>query len=138
MRAYNVSSSTNSSIYAHFPFETAKHTTDEKGLLDSGATHNFIDVRTAIRLGLGTRKLKVPRTVTNVDGTANRAGTISRYSNLECTYQEQRTNLPFYITNLGRDRIILGMPWFQSFNPEIAWKEAKLMGKMTLRTENRT
>src|SRR6267154_6472184 len=134
MRAYNVSSSTNRSIYAHFPFETAKHTTEEKGLLDSGATHNFIDVRTAIRLGLGTQKLKTPRTVTNVDGTPNRAGTISRYSNLECTYEKKQTKLPFYITNLGRDRIIFGMPWFQSFDPTISWKEPNLQGTMILRT----
>jgi len=60
MRAYQVSSSTNQSIYAYFPFETAKHMTEEKGLLDSGATHNFIDVRTVIRLGVGTRKMKTP------------------------------------------------------------------------------
>src|SRR5882757_6009938 len=138
MRAYNVSSSTNRSIYAHFPFETAKHMTEEKGLLDSGATHNFIDVRTAIRLGLGTRKLKTPRTVTNVDGTTNQAGTILKYSNLECTYQKHQKKLPFYITNLGRDRIIFGMPWFQSLNPEIDWKEAKLKGRVELRTESKT
>jgi len=103
MRAYNVSSSTNQSIYAHFPFETAKHTTEEKGLLDSRATHNFIDVRTAIHLGLGTRKMKTPQTVTNIDGTTNRAGTISKYTNLTCTYDKKQTNLSFYITNLGRD-----------------------------------
>src|SRR6267154_6689612 len=90
-------------LYAHFPFETAKHTTDEKGLLDSGATHNFIDVRTAICLGVGTRKLKTPRTVTNVDGTTNQAGTISKYTILTCTYNGKQTKLPFYVTNLGKD-----------------------------------
>ena len=137
MRAYNVSSSTNQSIYGHFPFETAKHMTKEKGLLDSRATYNFIDVRTAIRLGLGTRKLKTPRTVTNVDGTTNRAGTISKYSNLTCTYNEKQTNLPFYITNLGKDRIIFGMPWFQNFEPTISWKGKRLEGKMILRTESK-
>src|SRR6267154_1084529 len=103
MRAYNVSSSTSQSIYAHFPFETAKHTTEEKGLLNSGATHNFIDVRTAICLGVGTRKLKTPRTVTNVDGTTNQAGTISKYTILTCTYNGKQTKLPFYVTNLGKD-----------------------------------
>src|SRR6267154_4907624 len=137
MRAYNVSSSTNRSIYAHFPFETAKHMTEEKGLLDSGATHNFIDVQTAIRLGLGTRKLKTPRTVTNVDGTPNRAGTISKYSNLTCTYNQKRANLPFYIINLGRDRIIFGMPWFQNFEPTISWRNKKLEGGITLQTESK-
>src|SRR5258708_3990717 len=115
MRAYNVSSETNQTIYAHFPFETAKQTTDEKGLLDSGATHNFIDIRTIIRLGIGTKRLKKPRTVTNVDGTLNRAGSITRYTNLLFSYKGKETDLPMYVTNLGRDRIILGLPWFKEF-----------------------
>jgi predicted aspartyl protease len=71
MRANNVSSGENQTIYANFPLQTAKHMTKEKGLLDSGATHNFINIRTIIRLGISTRKLKTPRTVTNVDGTTN-------------------------------------------------------------------
>ena len=77
--------------------------TYEKGLLDSRATYNFIDVQTAIRLGIGTRKLKTPRTVTNIDGTTNRAGTISKYTNLTCTYNGKQLELPFYVTNLGKD-----------------------------------
>jgi hypothetical protein len=44
MRANNVSSGENQTIYANFPLQTAKHTTEERGLLDSGATHNFIDI----------------------------------------------------------------------------------------------
>jgi predicted aspartyl protease len=77
MRANNVSSRENQTIYANFPLQTAKQTTEERGLLDSGATHNFIDIQTIIRLGIGTRKLKTPRTVTNVDGTTNRARQIN-------------------------------------------------------------
>ena len=55
MRACNVSSGQSIPIYANFTFETAKQKTEETGLLDSGATHNFIDVRTVLRLGVGTR-----------------------------------------------------------------------------------
>jgi hypothetical protein len=44
MRAYNVSSGENQTIYAKFPLQTTKHTTEERGLLNSGATHNFIDI----------------------------------------------------------------------------------------------
>jgi hypothetical protein len=77
MRAYNVSSGENRTIYANFPLQTAKQMTDEQGLLDSRATHNFIDIRMIIRLGIGTKRLKKPRTVTNVDGTTNRAEQIN-------------------------------------------------------------
>ena len=34
----------------------------------------------------------------------------------------------FYVTNLGRDRIILGHPWFREFNPTVDWKQNTLEG----------
>jgi predicted aspartyl protease len=45
--------------------------TETEALLDSGATHNFIDERAVKTLGLGTRPLKQPLHVSNVDGTLN-------------------------------------------------------------------
>jgi hypothetical protein len=134
MRANNVSSTSKQTIYAPLCLETARHSTEEKGLLDSGASHNFIDIRTAIRLGLGTKKLKQSRKVTNVDGTTNRSGEISKYANLTITYQGKTAELPFYITNLGHDRIILGLPWFQTFEPIIAWKEGTILGGIKAQT----
>ena len=128
MRAYHVSSEENETIYASFPLTTAKHETQEEGLLDCGATHNFIDIRTIIRLGIRTKQLKEPRTVTNVDGTTNRAGAITRYTNLEFEYQGKNKGLPVYITNLGKDRIILGLPWFKTFEPRINWAKGGLIG----------
>jgi hypothetical protein len=107
--------------------------TDERGLLDSEATHNFIDIRTIICLGIGTRKLKKPRTVTNVDGTSNRAGQINRYTNLQFNYDGKTKNLPVFVMNLGRDRIILGLPWFQEFEPTISWKQGELLGKLMVK-----
>jgi hypothetical protein len=112
MRAFNVTSGENQTIYANFSLQTAKHTTEEWGLLDSGATHNFIDIQTIICLGIGTKRLEKPRTVTNVDGTQNRAGQINWYANLQFNYDGNTKELPAFITNLGKDQIILGLPWF--------------------------
>jgi hypothetical protein len=120
MRAFNVSSRENQTIYVNFSLQTAKQTTDEKGLLDSGATHNFIDIRTIIHLGIGTQRLKRPRTVTNINGTTNRAGQINQYANLQFNYDGKTKDLPVFVTNLGRDRIILGLPWFQELEPTIS------------------
>ena len=137
MRACNVSSGQSVPIYANFTFETAKQKTEETGLLDSGATHNFIDVRTVLRLGVGTRRLEEARTVTNVDGTENQSGQITRYANLQLTYNDTTKNTPFYVTNLGRDRILLGLPWFKEFEPTIDWKGGKQKGTMTMKTTSR-
>jgi hypothetical protein len=137
MQAFNVSSGENQTIYANFPLQTAKQTTDEKGLLDSGATHNFIDIRTIIRLGIGTRRLKQPRNVTNIDGTTNRAGQINRYAYLRFEYQKKMEDLPIFVTNLGKDQIILGLPWFQAFEPTISWKQGELLGELKVKTSSK-
>jgi hypothetical protein len=137
MRANNVSSGENQTIYANFPLQTAKQTTDEQGLLDSGATHNFIDIRTIIQLGIGTRRLKRPRTVTNIDGTTNRAGQINRYACLRFEYNGKTEDLPIFVTNLGRDQIILGLPWFQALEPTISWKQGELLGNLNAKTNSK-
>jgi hypothetical protein len=36
--------------------------------------------------------------------------------------------VPFYITNLGKDRFIFGYPWCQDFKPNINWENSCLKG----------
>jgi hypothetical protein len=102
--------------------------TDTMALLDSGATHNFIDPRTITSLGLGTRSLPRPLQVNNVDGTINREGNITKFCNLWICQGGKVVKLGFYVANLGSDRIILGHPWFKSFNPPIDWSTNCLEG----------
>ena len=40
----------------------------------------------------------------------------------------QVQNLGFYVANLGRDRLILGYPWFKKFNPNFNWNTNTLEG----------
>jgi hypothetical protein len=81
--------------------------------------------------------LKNPRTVTNVDGTTNRAGQINRYANLQFTYEGKTKDLPVFVMNLGRDQIILGLPWFQELEPMISWKHGKLLGGLLVKTSSK-
>ena len=71
----------------HVPFKLYRNNrmANETALLDSGATHNFLDKRMVKRLGIGTKNLKIPRGITNVDGTNNQDGTITKYTDLEVT-----------------------------------------------------
>ena len=49
----------------------------EEALLDSGATENFINHHTIAQWQIGTTKLDKPQKVFNVDGSENRAVTIT-------------------------------------------------------------
>jgi len=101
---------------------------EESALLDSGATENFVDHATVARLRLGTKKLNLGRPVYNVDGTMNRRGTITHACDLMVKQGNKKVRQRFYVSDLGKDRFILGYPWFRAFNPEIDWVGAKLKG----------
>ena len=102
--------------------------TNTEALLDSGATHNFIDKHAVKMLGLGTKNLQQSLRVNNVDGTENQAGRITEFCNLWLKQGNRTSKQGFYVANLGRDRIILGHPWFRSFNPSINWETNQLEG----------
>ena len=101
---------------------------EETALLDSGATENFVDHTTIVRLRLGTKKLERPRAVFNVDGTLNKHGTITYACNLMIIRGRKKERQQFYVTNLGKDRFIFGYPWCRVFAPEIDWQNTQLKG----------
>ena len=98
-------------------------------LLDSGATDNLIDRNLIKKLGLGTKPVKPPRLVRNVDGSLNKDGTITEMCQLWIKRGNKETTFPFFITSLGEDRMIFGYPWFEHENPEIDWKAQELKGE---------
>jgi Reverse transcriptase (RNA-dependent DNA polymerase) len=65
----------------------------------------------------------------NVDGTENKWGTISSYVNLEFKFGDQMFNEWFYVTRLGKQRIILGFPWLHKHNQIINWKKGEITWK---------
>jgi len=70
------------SVQVQFALISYKRETKEIGLLDTGATENFINSETIKKLCLGMKELPYQRPVFNVDGTPNRQGKISHYYNL--------------------------------------------------------
>jgi hypothetical protein len=81
------------------------------------------------RLGIGRKELARPVTVHNVDGTENKQGKITHYCWLRIVKGEKHMLQRFYITALGKDRIILGYPFLYDFNPKINWKTGKVLGE---------
>jgi Retroviral aspartyl protease len=98
----------------------------ERALVDSGATENFLDFHTVTRWHLGTQQLEMPRQVFDVDRTENQLGKVTKYCTLRITCGDMDQLQTFYVTNLGTDRVILGYPWLEAFNPQLDWKNGTL------------
>jgi len=95
---------------------------DIKALVDSGATDCFMSENLIRRLKLGKRPLQRSRRIWNIDNTANQAGDITHYTNLEIQTGGVRKTIQFLITNIGNEDIILGYPWMAAFEPKFTWK----------------
>jgi Retroviral aspartyl protease len=96
-------------------------------LLDTGAGGKFIDQNFVRNQKIETKELKYPIEVFNVDGTPNKRGIITKYTWLDLTINGQTKTHNLLITGLGKQKIILGYPWFKQVNPDINWKERTLV-----------
>jgi hypothetical protein len=112
-----------------------RQTAVEIALLDSGATENFLDEKVCKELNLGCFKLPKPLTVYNVDGMENRHGKVDYCCWLKVHYGGKMLRMQFFVTNLGKDRFILGYPFLFDFNPRVDWQKAILEdGAVRLKT----
>jgi Retroviral aspartyl protease len=95
-------------------------------LLDTRAGGKFIDQNFIQNQKIKTKKLKYPIEVFNVNGAPNKQGTITKYTWLDLMINGQTKTHNLLITRLGKQKIILGYPWFKQTNPDINWKECTL------------
>src|SRR6266702_4603983 len=107
-------------------FKSTHTTAEREVLIDSGATDNFINSQLLKRLRISYLPVPNPIKIWNVDGTLNQDGNITHYTDLQVKTGKETYILRFLITNLGRDEVILGYPWFTAFEPKIRWREATL------------
>jgi hypothetical protein len=75
---------------------------------------------------IGQVPLQKTRTIWNIDGTHNKAGSITHYVDLQVRVGAKVQDMRFLVTDIGEDEIILGYPWLVAFQPVIDWKEAVL------------
>jgi len=100
-----------------------------KALLDSGATGLFIDMAFAKKKGFRIEKLKNSLLVKNVDGTVNVGGAIIYQVEYNMFFKGHIKKVRMDMYNLGKTKVILGMPWLAAHNPKIDWEkeEVKIM-----------
>jgi len=58
----------------------------------------------------------------NVDGTENKSGELRFYTDLQVQTGTTSVTLRFFLSDLGKHKVILGYPWFTATQPKINWK----------------
>ena len=95
-------------------------------MVDCGATALFISEGFVKENRVRTRPLNRRIRLCNIDGSENRAGSISRSTRLCLRVGDAREWHEFMVTNLGPEEVVLGLPWLRKVNPEIDWKRGTL------------
>jgi hypothetical protein len=90
-------------IWLSFDFVTRWGMVEEKGLVDSGANKNCIDIKTAQKLGIKLRLLPQPMGLQNVDRTDNRGGWVKYWLPIAMFQGGKARMLKFLIVDLARD-----------------------------------
>jgi hypothetical protein len=109
------------------PIEIGLNKRTVETLIDSSAGGLFIDQNYAKNFDINYLDELVK--AYNVDGTENRRGTINAYVNLEFSLGKRKFKERFYVTGLGKQKIILGSPWVHKYNPNINWKKGEVTFK---------
>jgi len=99
---------------------------ETKALIDSGAGGTFMDQNFARKHRLPLEKLEEPLIVFNVDGTQNKRGTITHFTELDVNFGTRTRKNRFLISGLGKQHLIFGFLWLEQENPIIDWKRGTL------------
>src|ERR1700761_4161487 len=105
-------------------FRTSHTMAELQVLVDSGATDNFISPKLLKQLRIGTKLLASQKKIWNINGTENRSGMLSQYTDLEVCTGSRSKVMRFLVTDLGIEDVILGYTWLAAFKPKIYWKTA--------------
>ena len=62
----------------------------------------------------------------NIDGTLNIGGKITHYVYVDILFDDWRIGTKLLVTNIGKNNLILGLPWLKENNPQIDWKTGRM------------
>ena len=103
-----------------------KEIVETKALIDSGAQGAFIDERFVKEHRFPLLRLKKEIPISNVDETPNRNGPIRYITRFPVKIDGNVISTEFFISHLGKENIILGLPWLERVNPIIDWAKKTL------------
>ena len=95
-------------------------------MVDSGATSLFINRKFVNQHRMLLELLKQPITLYNIDGSLNEAGSITHKVQLLLKVGQDEEKFDFFVTSLGPEKVILGLPWLRHCNPMIDWQQSTM------------
>ncbi|EED23163.1 gag/polymerase/env polyprotein, putative [Talaromyces stipitatus ATCC 10500] len=96
-------------------------------MIDSGATGNYMDLRTQEKLQILGQKKPTLIPLTGLNGEKlSEEGITDETGWLAMSIDGHLEMINFDIAKLGRDDVILGIPWLRKHNPEIQWDKGHL------------
>ena len=98
-------------------------------LLDNSTMGMFMDKRMVAKHGFKLQKLERLIAIRNVDGTNNSGEAITYQVEYNVYYKGYVERMRMDVYDLGKTKVILGMPWLAVHNPEINWETGEI--KMT-------
>ena len=97
-----------------------------RALLDSGAIDLFMDMIFAQEKGFKIEKLKKLLLVRNINRTVNTGEAITHQVECNMFFKGHVERARIDVYNLGKTKVILGMPWLTAHNPEIDWEKEEV------------
>lgn len=111
----------------HFKIKADILGSEVRIMIDSGATRNYMDPRTKEALQILGRQKPTPIPLTGLNGEKLMEEGITEETGwLPMIIDKHFKMINFDIAKLGRDDVILGIPWLRRHNPEIHWDEGQL------------
>ncbi|KAJ3500604.1 hypothetical protein NLJ89_g9719 [Agrocybe chaxingu] len=114
------------SVCVPLSVETTEGKIDAEVLLDCGANRCYVNSSFVSTHNLPLVCLKLPISVYNVDGTRNRAGSITHSVDLLVTIKDHVELVRFLVTNTGSSSLILGYSWLRRNNPLVDWRSGDI------------
>lgn len=90
-----------------------------QALVDSGASGLFINSDYIRQSKIVTKSLSHPILVNNMDRTPNEQGPIREVAEFILSYKGHSESTVFAVTCLGKEKMILGLPWLREHNLEV-------------------
>jgi hypothetical protein len=95
-------------------------------LVDCGATREFTDRHYAKSSRFHLLRLSEPIPVFNIDGTPNEDGAVMEVVNLILQYKTHSKQTLFTVSNLRKQKLIIGHSWLYKHNLEINWETGEV------------